>query len=95
MCDREHRNVIPEPDEHDVVRKVVDGEASDILVGDTGNERSCIGKLLQMTERLPNLRGKALGYVGAPFPIPGSCFTQFAPCSFAEANRPHRASTSR
>ena len=94
MRDREHRDVICQPDEHDVIGKVVHRKAPDVFIGNAGNERSRVWELLEVPECLPDLRRKALRYVGTPLAVPGGRLPKLAPCALAEPYLPHRDSTS-
>lgn len=95
MRDGKHRDVTRESNEHDVIRKVVDGQAPYVSVCNPRNKRSCFGKLFEVQERLPDFGSESIGYFAAAFAIPSSCLTQFATRAFAEANGSQRDNTSR
>ena len=95
MRDRDDGNVILQPDEHDVVRKVVDWKTPNIRVGDARHERPRRRELLEVLKRMPNLGRKPFGHLGASFAVPFRRFTQLTPCAWAHAYTCQRDSTSR
>lgn len=70
-------------DEDDMVREVVDGEASYVRIGNAWNEPAGTGELLEVLKRLSNFRCEAFGDFRVPLPVPRDRFTQLAPCSVA------------
>jgi hypothetical protein len=95
MRDREHGNVISEPYEHDVIRKVVHWKPANIGTGDARNERTSPRKAFEVVKRLTDFSGKTTGYFGVPFAIPRYGFPKLATSAFANANPLQRVSTSR
>lgn len=83
MRDRKYRDVTREPDEDDVVREIVDRQASHIAACNTRNESSCFGKLLEVQEHLTDFCRESASYLAAPFSVPSRCLTQIAACAFA------------
>jgi hypothetical protein len=61
-----------------MIRKVVNRKAPYLPIGNARNERSCIGKSLEVQECLTHLGRESVGYLAAPFPVPGSGFAQLA-----------------
>ena len=95
MRDRQYRNVAREPDEYNVVRKIVDRKSPHVRVRYTRNERSRLRELLEVLERLANLSDESPGHFTAPGSIPRGGIAQFAACPFAEPNGFQRDNTSR
>ena len=95
MRDRQHGDMTFESDEYDVIREIVDRKATDIAVCNTGNKRSCLGKLFEVAKRLLHFSREPTGHLTTALPVPLSGLTQLAPRSFADSNRPQRDNTSR
>lgn len=70
MCDRKYGNVTHESNEYNVIREVVNRKASYVAVCNTRNERSGLGKLLEVQKRLPNFSGESVRYLAVPFSVP-------------------------
>jgi uncharacterized ferritin-like protein (DUF455 family) len=84
-----------QPNENDVIRKIVNRQAAHISIIDTWNEAACRRKLLEMLKCLANLAREVLSRGIAPFAVPVGRFAELAACSRAEANTRQRESTSR
>jgi hypothetical protein len=81
MCDGEDRHVRLESDEDDVIRKVVDREASHIRVTDSRHDGTGPRELLEMMKRLPYFVCEPYSYFLAPIAIPIRRIAQLATCS--------------
>jgi hypothetical protein len=44
----------------------MDWKSAHVAIHNTRNERSCLGELLEVSERLPNFSRESLGYLAAP-----------------------------
>jgi len=70
MCNRQYGNVTLQPNEHNVVWKVVNGKSSYLWIRETGNESPCVWKLLEVLKRLLDLSGKSFGHLAVPLAVP-------------------------
>jgi hypothetical protein len=95
MCDSKYRDVPVESNEHNVVGEVVDRKAPDIRITDSGNERSCFGELLEVTERLRNLGSEPSPNLYASLRVPRDGLTELPSGARTQSNRFQRDNTSR
>ena len=95
MGNRQHRDVPLQSDEYDLIGEVVHGKASHVRIRNTGNERAGSGKLLEMSQRLPDFRCKSFGNLVTPFAIPTGCLSQLASSLTPQVYTSQRDRTSR
>jgi hypothetical protein len=74
VCDRQHGNAINQSDEHDVIRKIVNGKPANIGIWEARQESSSRRELLEMFECSRNFSGESFRHFFVPFAIPRDCF---------------------
>lgn len=94
MSDSQHGNAIGQSNEHDVIRKVVNGKLANIRIGKARQECSGQWELLEMLEGALDFGGESFRNLFVALAIPGDRFAQITSGGAPKADTLQRDNTS-